>query len=75
MGAIIPQPPTSPAAAVSPTLPAPTLPNSRSELIDIVRVFALFGVMLANMVWVSQWFALSEAQRTALPTWHGSLSS
>ncbi len=68
MGAIMPPAPTSPAASVSPTLPAPTPPNSRSELIDIVRGFALFGVMLANMVWVSQWFALSEAQRAALPT-------
>ena len=46
----------------------PIPPNVRYELIDIVRGFALFGVMLANMSWTTQWFALTAAQRAALPT-------
>ena len=47
---------------------APTAPGQRYELIDIVRGFALFGVLLANMIWVVHWFALSDEQRGALPT-------
>ncbi|MGA8205646.1 MAG: DUF418 domain-containing protein [Woeseiaceae bacterium] len=46
----------------------PTRPDARVELIDIVRGFALFGVMLANMVWVAYGFALTDAQQAALPT-------
>jgi len=36
--------------------------------VDIVRGFSLFGVLLANMVWTTQWFALTSSQRTSLPT-------
>lgn len=42
--------------------------RDRAPLIDIIRGFALFGVMLANMVWTTQWQALSHEQREALPT-------
>jgi uncharacterized protein len=45
---------------------APTSPESRVELIDIVRGFALFGVFLANIVWTSQDFGLTDGQREAL---------
>lgn len=45
---------------------SPTSPQSRVELIDIVRGFALFGVFLANIVWTSQDFGLTDAQREAL---------
>jgi uncharacterized protein len=47
---------------------SPTKKSNRYELIDIVRGFALFGVLLANMIWVTQWFATTEAQRAAMPT-------
>lgn len=47
---------------------APAEPGTRHELIDIVHGFALFGVMLANMVWTTQWEGISAAQRDALPT-------
>ena len=46
----------------------PIVPSSRFVLVDIVRGFSLFGVLLANMVWTTQWFALTSAQRTSLPT-------
>lgn len=46
----------------------PTRSDERHELIDVVRGFALFGVMFANMAWTSQWVALTDAQREALPT-------
>ncbi len=47
---------------------SPISPTSRFDIVDIVRGFALFGVLLANMVWTTQWFAVTDAQRTALST-------
>jgi len=47
---------------------APALGSERFELIDIIRGFALFGVMVANMVWITQWFALTSEDRAAMPT-------
>ena len=35
----------------------PVAPGARHELIDAVRGFALFGVLLANVVWTTQSFA------------------
>ena len=46
--------------------PLPISPTSRFEIVDIVRGFALFGVLVANMVWTSQSFALTGVQRAAL---------
>jgi uncharacterized protein len=40
----------------------------RFELIDVVRGFALYGVLLANLIWVSQEGAVTPAQIAALPT-------
>ena len=40
----------------------------RIEVIDAVRGFALFGVLLANLVWLSQEIAVTPAQIEALPT-------
>jgi uncharacterized protein len=40
----------------------------RVELIDAVRGFALFGVLLANMVWLSQDIVLTPERLAALPT-------
>lgn len=55
------------AAAVSDS-PRSLGPATGRELIDAVRGFALFGVLLANLVWVSQDVALTPAQLEALPT-------
>lgn len=40
----------------------------RIELIDVVRGFALYGVLLANLIWISQEGAVTPAQVAALPT-------
>jgi uncharacterized protein len=48
-------------------LSIPISPDARIDLIDIIRGFALFGVMLANMVWTVYFFALTPEQREALP--------
>jgi uncharacterized protein len=63
----------SPGSSAQPASPpsglnTPTPPDVRFELVDIVRGFALFGVLLANMVWTTQWFTLTDTQRAALPT-------
>ena len=42
--------------------------GERIELIDVVRGFALYGVLLANLVWASQEVAVTSAQVSALPT-------
>jgi homoserine kinase len=47
---------------------APVTPGERYAIIDIIRGFSLFGVLLANMVLTTQFMALSGAQREALPT-------
>ena len=40
----------------------PILVSDRVEIIDVLRGFALSGVLLANMVWLSQEVALTSAQ-------------
>ncbi len=47
---------------------SPTAGGERFEAIDVVRGFALFGVLLANLVWWTQDSPLTDAQRDALPT-------
>ena len=42
--------------------------GERIELIDVVRGFALYGVLLANLVWASQEVAVTSAQVSALAT-------
>ena len=42
--------------------------GERIELIDAVRGFALYGVLLANLIWLSQEGAVVPAQVAALPT-------
>jgi len=44
-----------------PSAAAPVSPSERHEIIDVVRGFALFGVLLVNMVITTQWFAHSGA--------------
>jgi uncharacterized protein len=54
------------ARSASPQMPIS--PRSRYEIVDIVRGFALFGVLLANMVWTSQFFSVTDIQRAELST-------
>ena len=58
---------------ISPTIsdPAPTLSVSVSErvaLLDVLRGFALLGVLTANMATYSGYFFLSERQQAAFPS-------
>jgi uncharacterized protein len=46
----------------------PVSVDERIELIDVVRGFALFGVLLANLVWATTDVVLSDARLAALPT-------
>ena len=46
----------------------PSAAGERIELIDAIRGFALYGVLLANLIWLSQEGAVVPAQVTALPT-------
>lgn len=49
-------------------LEAPIAQAERHDILDILRGFALFGVLLANMVLTTQFLALTQQQRAARPT-------
>ena len=52
-----------------PTSPShPGRAGERIELIDVVRGFALYGVLLANLIWIAHDGAVTPAQVAALPT-------
>jgi uncharacterized protein len=42
--------------------------GERIQLIDVVRGFALYGVLLANLIWITHDGAVTPAQMAALPT-------
>lgn len=46
----------------------PVAVDERIDLIDVVRGFALFGVLLANLVWATTDVVLSDARLAGLPT-------
>lgn len=46
----------------------PVAVGERYAIVDIVRGFALFGVLLSNMVLTTQFLALPDSMREALPT-------
>jgi uncharacterized protein len=46
----------------------PVAVDERIDLIDVVRGFALFGVLLANLVWATTDVVLSDARFAGLPT-------
>jgi uncharacterized protein len=48
--------------------PHPISPDERIDVIDVVRGFALFGVLLANLVWLTTDVVLSDARLSQLPT-------
>ncbi|MHC4975823.1 MAG: DUF418 domain-containing protein [Planctomycetota bacterium] len=49
-------------------LSAPVPATERHEIIDIVRGFALFGVLVANWVYITQFIAITDEQREGMPT-------
>ncbi len=51
----------------------PVAGKQRHEIVDVFRGFALIGVLLSNILWTTQHFALTEAQRSALPFHGGNL--
>src|SRR5215475_10897797 len=57
-------------AAASPHVasPHPIAPDERIDLIDVVRGFALCGVLLANLVWLTTDIVLTDARLSQLPT-------
>lgn len=48
---------------------SPVLQNERSDILDILRGFALLGVMLDNLFGFTGWSFLTDEQRQALSTW------
>ena len=48
--------------------PRPVSAHERIDLIDVVRGFALFGVLLANLVWITTDVVLTDARLSQLPT-------
>lgn len=59
-------PPNVPALADTSTVPRFT--SERIEALDVLRGFAILGILLANVQVFSGFVLLSEAQRAALPT-------
>ncbi len=53
-----------------PQSPSPILQNERADILDILRGFALLGVMLDNLFGFTGWGFLPQAQREAFPTWY-----
>jgi uncharacterized protein len=47
---------------------APVAPFERIELLDVLRGFALFGVLVGNLVWLATYENVTREQMQALPT-------
>ena len=47
----------------------PVLQNERSDILDVLRGFALLGVMLDNLMGFTGWSFFTQSQREALVTW------
>ena len=46
----------------------PTADTERYEILDVLRGFALYGVLLANLVWLTTDMVLTDIRRQQLPT-------
>ena len=49
----------------------PVLQTERSDILDVLRGFALLGVLLDNIFGFTGWGFLTQSMREALPTWPG----
>jgi len=47
---------------------APVAPGERIQLLDVLRGFALFGVLVGNLVWLATYENVTREQMDALPT-------
>jgi uncharacterized protein len=47
----------------------PVLQTERSDILDVLRGFALFGVLLDNIFGFTGWSFFTQPMREALPTW------
>ena len=47
----------------------PVLQNERSDILDVLRGFALFGVLLDNIFGFTGWGFFTQSMREGLPTW------
>jgi uncharacterized protein len=47
----------------------PVLQNERADILDVLRGFALLGVLLDNIFGFTGWGFLTQSMREALPTW------
>ena len=47
----------------------PVLQTERSDILDVLRGFALFGVLLDNIFGFTGWGFFTQPMREALPTW------
>jgi len=47
----------------------PVLQTERSDILDVLRGFALLGVLLDNIFGFTGWGFLTQSMREALPTW------
>jgi uncharacterized protein len=47
----------------------PVLQNERADILDVLRGFALLGVLLDNIFGFTGWGFLTQPMREALPTW------
>ena len=53
---------------VSTTRLQPVSRDERVDLVDVVRGFALYGVLLANLIWITTDVVLTDARQAQLPT-------
>lgn len=52
-----------------PYSPSPVLQNERTDILDILRGFALLGVMIDNLFGFSGWGFITQPMRESLATW------
>ena len=58
----------SPSPSIGASALQPTSGSERHEILDVLRGFALYGVLLANLVWLTTDMVLSDARLRQLPT-------
>ena len=51
------------------TLAAPIQLNERADILDVLRGFALLGVLIDNLFGFTGWGFFTQPMRESLPTW------